>query len=154
MEGLLYLRLVSRFIGLDSTKQEDSCYLHVVTRLKQIQSNGGPAVQWYFPLRWVFSGTSVTRLGYFWKVFEAYSLTKLTQILDNFLCYFENLSSNCFGSFWAPLVKIWLLLIRASGHTVWYNNVCGHKSYAFLAYARAARVTFAWRVWSSLPRQP
>ena len=44
-EVLLYLRLVSRFIGLDSTKQEDSCYLHVVTRLKQNQSNGGPAVQ-------------------------------------------------------------------------------------------------------------
>ena len=32
---------------------------------------------------------SVTRLGYFSKVLETYSLTKLTQILGNYLCYLK-----------------------------------------------------------------
>ena len=45
---------------------------------------------------------SVARLSYFWKVLETFSLTKLTQILGNFLYYFTNLSlciKKCFGSF-------------------------------------------------------
>ena len=57
--------------------------------------------------------TSVTRLGYFWKVLETFSLTKLAQILGNFLCYLKKLSFYVItdlAPFWATLVKIGLLL--------------------------------------------
>ena len=64
--------------------------------------------------------SSVARLGYFWKVLETYSLTKVTHILGNFLCYFKNISlcvKTALGHFWATLVKIGLLLILSSRHT-------------------------------------
>ena len=63
---------------------------------------------------------SVARLSYFWKVLETFSLTKLTQILGNFLYYFTNLSlcvKTSSAPFWATLYEIGLLLILASGHT-------------------------------------
>ena len=68
----------------------------------------------------VYVVCSVTRLGYFWKVFETFSLTKLTQIQFNFLGYFKNLCLYVkinFVSLGATLLRIGLLLILASGHT-------------------------------------
>ena len=59
---------------------------------------------------------SVTRLGYFWKVLEAYTLPKLAQILGNFN------KKLLWLLFSAPLVKIRPLLILASGHTDWVYN--------------------------------
>ena len=69
-------------------------------------------------------------MGYFWNVLETDSLTKIAQILDNFLAILETslLRKNCFGyflgnfgedlaTFWATLVMIWLPLNLASGHT-------------------------------------
>ena len=43
-------------------------------------------------LWFLFPVVSVTRLGYFWKVLETYSLTKLAKMLGNFLWYLKNYS--------------------------------------------------------------
>ena len=54
------------------------------------------------------------------NVLETQSLTKLAQILGNYLFNFKNLSfyiKTVLPPFWATLVKIGLLLILASGHT-------------------------------------
>ena len=51
---------------------------------------------------------------------ETDSLTKLAEILGNFLCYFKNLSfsvKTATATFWANLVKIGLLIILTFGHT-------------------------------------
>ena len=66
---------------------------------------------------------SVTRLGYLWNNLETNSLTKLAQILSNFLFYFKNISfyvKIALTPFGTTLVKIKLLLILASGHTDWH----------------------------------
>ena len=67
-----------------------------------------------------WSAVSVTRLGYSWKVFDTYSLTKLAQILNNLLCNFKNLSfyvKTTLATFLASLIKIGLLSILVYGHT-------------------------------------
>ena len=51
--------------------------------------------------------TRVTRMGYFWKVLETDSLTKLVQILGNFLCYFKNLYFYIKKLLWPIFGRLW-----------------------------------------------
>ena len=64
--------------------------------------------------------SSVTKLGYFWKVLEAYFLSKLAKISRNFFVPFYKrllLRKNCFGFFFGNFGENWALLILVSGHT-------------------------------------
>ena len=62
----------------------------------------------------------MTRLGDFLKFLSADILTKVAQIFNNFLGYFENIIlkvKTIESTFWATFVENWVTLIPTSGHT-------------------------------------
>ena len=63
---------------------------------------------------------SVTRLGDFWKLVATKSLTKVAQIIGNFLGYFEKTHSyvkTAVATFWATFGIIWATFFPTSVHT-------------------------------------
>ena len=98
--------------------------------------------KWY-PLesakRWRGQTTSVTRFGYFWKVWQKI-LTKVAQIFGNFLGFalkYNFLKNTAVATFWSTFVdKNWLIFNSTSGHTANNNRRRRHSN----------RIQFLFRV--------
>ena len=68
---------------------------------------------------WLWEETSVTWLGYFWKILAANFLTKVAQIFGNFFNNFQKLFEEkaSVNTILATLGKIWPIFITTSGDT-------------------------------------
>ena len=94
--------------------------------------------KWSSHVLWILRLTriSVIRLGYFWKVLETDSLTKLAQILSNFLCFLnlpfllEDWFGNNLGNFGQYLAiinsRVWSHWLKC---TKWIKVFSRHTSF-------------------------